>query len=54
MWGAAEDNSGLKTGLAIGWVLVGVLALVVIPGMIAYYWLKIRPGGGGGEFYRSV
>ncbi|ELR24078.1 superoxide dismutase [cu-zn], putative [Acanthamoeba castellanii str. Neff] len=49
-----EDNSGLKTGLAIGWVLVGVLALVVIPGMIAYYWLKIRPGAGGGEFYRSV
>jgi uncharacterized membrane protein len=52
VWRAGEDSSGLKAGLAIGWVLVGLLALVVIPGMIAYYWLKIRPATG--EFYRNV
>lgn len=49
---AGDDNSGLKAAVAVGWVLVGLLALGVIPAMLAYYWLKLRPRGG--DVYRLV
>jgi len=45
--GDGEDTGGLKAGLAIGWVLVGLLVLIVIPGMIAFWYFKLRPLHGG-------
>jgi len=51
--GNNTDTSGLEAGLAIGWVLVGLLGFCVIPSMIAFYWLKLRPAVAG-DFYRQM